>query len=68
VTLQTENATVGAVIENRRIIELPLNGRNMQSLAVLALLETQVQVRLLAVITQFLLPQAMVHLREILLR
>ncbi|MSV28055.1 MAG: carboxypeptidase regulatory-like domain-containing protein [Bryobacterales bacterium] len=35
VTLQTENATVGAVIENRRIIELPLNGRNMQSLAVL---------------------------------
>lgn len=35
VSLQTENATVGAVIENRRIIELPLNGRNMQSLAVL---------------------------------
>ena len=35
VTLQTENATVGAVIENRRIIELPLNGRNMQNLAVL---------------------------------
>ncbi len=34
--LNTENATVGAVIENRRIIELPLNGRNMQSLAVLA--------------------------------
>ncbi len=35
VSLQTENATVGAVIENRRITELPLNGRNMQSLAVL---------------------------------
>ncbi len=35
VTLQTENATTGAVIENRRIVELPLNGRNMQGLAVL---------------------------------
>lgn len=35
VTLVTENATVGGVIENRRIIELPLNGRNVQNLAVL---------------------------------
>jgi hypothetical protein len=35
VTLNTENATVGGVVENRRIIELPLNGRNMQNLAVL---------------------------------
>ena len=35
VMLNTENATVGAVIENRRIVELPLNGRNMQNLAVL---------------------------------
>jgi hypothetical protein len=35
VLLTTENATTGAVIENRRIVELPLNGRNMQSLAVL---------------------------------
>ncbi|MBK5293199.1 MAG: carboxypeptidase regulatory-like domain-containing protein [Acidobacteriia bacterium] len=35
VTLNTENATTGGVIENRRIVELPLNGRNMQNLAVL---------------------------------
>jgi hypothetical protein len=35
VTLNTENASVGGVIENKRIIELPLNGRNVVSLAVL---------------------------------
>jgi hypothetical protein len=35
VTLNTENAVVGHVIENKRIIELPLNGRNIVQLAVL---------------------------------
>src|SRR5262245_13273798 len=35
VSLNTENATTGAVIENKRIIELPLNGRNVGQLAVL---------------------------------
>ena len=35
VGLQTENATVGSLIENRRITELPLNGRNIVQLAVL---------------------------------
>ena len=35
VALQTENATVGGVVENTRIVELPLNGRNVVQLAVL---------------------------------
>ena len=34
-TLVTENAVVGGVVENKRIVELPLNGRNVVNLAVL---------------------------------
>ena len=34
--ITTENATVGTVIENRRIVELPLNGRNYLSLIALS--------------------------------
>jgi len=35
VQLVTENASTGGVIENKRIIDLPVNGRNMVGLAVL---------------------------------
>jgi hypothetical protein len=35
VTLNTENAVLGTVIENKRVTELPLNGRNIVQLAVL---------------------------------
>jgi hypothetical protein len=35
VALKTEDATIGQVIENRRIVELPLNGRNISNLAVM---------------------------------
>ena len=35
ITLNTENAVVGGVVENKRIIELPLNGRNIVQLAVM---------------------------------
>ena len=36
VTLATENATVGTVVEQKRIVELPLNGRNYLQLTALS--------------------------------
>jgi hypothetical protein len=35
VALQTDDASIGSVVENKRVIDLPLNGRNLTSLAVM---------------------------------
>jgi hypothetical protein len=34
--VETSNATLGTVIENKRIVELPLNGRNFLQLVALS--------------------------------
>ncbi|MCC6858692.1 MAG: TonB-dependent receptor [Bryobacterales bacterium] len=35
VALQTEDASIGSVVENKRVVDLPLNGRNITNLAVM---------------------------------
>ncbi len=35
VTLQTDDVSIGSVVENRRVVDLPLNGRNITTLAVM---------------------------------
>ena len=42
--LTTDNATVGTVVENKRIVELPLNGRNY-SKSRIAVSERQLRIR-----------------------
>ncbi|MEX2260325.1 MAG: TonB-dependent receptor [Bryobacteraceae bacterium] len=36
VALQTDDASIGSVVENKRVVDLPLNGRNITNLAVMS--------------------------------